>query len=292
MTNACGVPTPSVLQTSYATARIGWSAIGGALGYELRYRVKGTITWTPKTATATATFLDLTALKINSVYEYEMRLKCTTTGFSAYTATQEFSTSSCLPVTPSIKSMTTISITVEWTPQTGVSGYEVSYRKKGVTTWTPKLVTGATTSSTAITGLIKSTTYEIRMLTKCLATNGNSAYSNIIEVTTPAQSGANESALQMPTTTVSPVSKENRVTLSPNPTNGIVTLQINSAERGIGQIIVCDNLGRVMLKLKDIMLEEGVQVQEVNLSGLNNGVYFIRILKGEWQETRKILVNK
>lgn len=291
-TISCGVPTPSVLQINYAAARIGWTAIGGALGYELRYRVKGVTTWTIKTATATATFIDLTALKINTVYEYQMRLKCTTTGFSAYTIIKEFSTNSCLPVTPSVRGITTTSITVQWTPQTGVSGYEVSYRKKGATTWIAKSVTGAATSSFNLTALTKSTTYEIRMLTKCLATNGSSVYSDIIEAATPAQSGADEVSLEMPITTISQAAKENRMTISPNPTTGVIALQIQCIEKGVGDIMVSDNLGRVVLLQKNILIEEGQHVQELNLSSLNNGLYFVKLVKGQWQETHKILLNK
>ena len=42
-------------------------------------------------------------------------------------------------------------------------------------------------------------------------------YSNIIEATTPAQSGAEEASLEMPVATISQAVKENRMIVSPNP---------------------------------------------------------------------------
>jgi hypothetical protein len=55
---------------------------------------------------------------------------------------------------------------------------------------------------------------------------------------------------------------------------------------------VSDNLGRVVLQVKNIPLEKNDQSQILDLSQLNNGIYFIQIREGKWQETKKVLLHK
>ena len=199
---------------------------------------------------------------------------------------------SCPVVTPSVKSKTATSITLQWIAQTSASGYELQYRKKGTTTWTIKTLTGATINNNAITGLTKSTTYEMRMRAKCTITANTSVYSKTIETTTPAALVGDETASLIVFETVDIPKKDNTLVVYPNPTNGEVTLQINSAETGIGQITVRDYLGRQVLKLNDISLETGEQRLTIDLSKFNNGVYFIHLINGDFQTTEKILLHK
>ena len=82
------------------------------------------------------------------------------------------------------------------------------------------------------------------------------------------------------------------MTLSPNPTTGIVRIEIGSPETHTAQLTVTDYLGRVVFENRALLLEKGIQVQDVNLSGLGNGVYVVRLVSGGWQESHKILLRK
>lgn len=82
------------------------------------------------------------------------------------------------------------------------------------------------------------------------------------------------------------------MTLSPNPTTGIVRIEIGSPEVNTAQLTVTDYLGRVVFENRALVLDRGVQTQEVNLSGLSNGVYMIKLTNRDFITMRKVLLNK
>lgn len=92
----CIPPTnPSATATSNSTATINWNGVTGANGYQLRYRMQGTPTWTPVVINnGLATSTNLTSLQPNTTYQYQLRTKCSTNPltWSNYSAIQIFST--------------------------------------------------------------------------------------------------------------------------------------------------------------------------------------------------------
>lgn len=89
-----------------------------------------------------------------------------------------------------------------------------------------------------------------------------------------------------------PLSSLYYMTLSPNPTSGIVRIEIGSPETQIARMTVTDYLGRVVFDNKALVLQKGIQIQEVNLSDFSNGVYIVRLASGDFQVTQKVLVNR
>lgn len=93
---SCVPPTnPFATPTSSTTATVNWTSISGASGYQLRYRINGTTTWTPIVINSgTATSTNLTALEANTTYQYQLRTKCSTNPltWSNYSVIQSFST--------------------------------------------------------------------------------------------------------------------------------------------------------------------------------------------------------
>lgn len=86
---SCG--TPSSLNTSSitsASAALSWNAVSGASGYNVRYRVAGTSTWSNSTATSTT--MSVTSLTANTSYEFQVQAICTVTG--NYSASASFTT--------------------------------------------------------------------------------------------------------------------------------------------------------------------------------------------------------
>lgn len=86
-----------------------------------------------------------------------------------------------------------------------------------------------------------------------------------------------------------PANKE--VVISPNPSNGIVKIQFSSEENkkinGSYQIDVLNNSG-----VKILSLTNKIPDYTLNLSNLNNGVYFLRIYSGNFSTTKKISIIK
>ncbi len=88
---------------------------------------------------------------------------------------------SCDPPGLSVSSLTPTTCTLNWTNVSGVS-YTMRWKPQSSGTWTT--VTGLTTTSYALTGLIQSTAYEFQVLTVCASSS--SAYSASYNFTTPA----------------------------------------------------------------------------------------------------------
>ena len=76
--------------------KIGWLAVSDAVSYQLRYRIKGTETWSVKTAFGKE-FLILNALPCNTKFEYQIRSICSEDGsvYSDYSLSHYFITESC-----------------------------------------------------------------------------------------------------------------------------------------------------------------------------------------------------
>jgi hypothetical protein len=72
----CGAPQNILVETDGVGATVSWTAVPGAAGYQLRYRVQGSPTWTPVVINGAATSVVLNGLVAGLPYEYQMRTKC------------------------------------------------------------------------------------------------------------------------------------------------------------------------------------------------------------------------
>jgi hypothetical protein len=88
-----GVPVcsaPSGLNSTGITstgATIAWSAISGAVGYDVDYKINTSSTWISAATNTTLTSKNLSGLAPNTVYDWRVRTNCTVNS-SVYSATQ------------------------------------------------------------------------------------------------------------------------------------------------------------------------------------------------------------
>ena len=82
-------------------------------------------------------------------------------------------------------------------------------------------------------------------------------------------------------------------TLTPNPTDGRVAVEVNSEElkdkSGETTITVCNATGREVLKQKASTLNS--QLSTLNLEALPAGTYFVTVTIGGQSGTRKLVVK-
>lgn len=71
----------------------------------------------------------------------------------------------------------------------------------------------------------------------------------------------------------------------PNPASENLTIQLPQAAKGVS-IVVLDNLGKLVLN--DTMNSE---LKELNISDLEQGLYFVQITSGNVTETKKVIVK-
>lgn len=180
---------PTGLASSAITstgATVSWTAITGATSYNLQYKTSAATTWTTVTGITTNSKA-LTGLVAATTYNYQVQAVCSATSSSPYSTASSFTTAaapcSTAPTGLASSAITSTGATVSWTAAAGATSYNLQYKTAAATTWTT--VTGITTNSKALTGLVAATTYNYQVQTVCSATS-SSAYSTAVNFTTLA----------------------------------------------------------------------------------------------------------
>jgi hypothetical protein len=93
-TDASGCDSPTGLNATSITkqnATLGWSAVGGAVGYNLQWKLSSSSSWTAVSNLTTNSY-DLTGLSAGLSYDFRVQTKCTDTTTSQFSAPHTFST--------------------------------------------------------------------------------------------------------------------------------------------------------------------------------------------------------
>lgn len=174
----CG--TPGSLSTSNLTTSsvtLNWTAVSGALEYNLSYKTASSSTWIQITGPVTANSYDLQGLSEGAVYDWKVSATCA--DGTGNEAVSQFTT----PITcnaPTGLSSSAINInsaTLSWTAVSGAAGYDVEYKTAAATTWTVR-ATNLNALSVSLTGLSSYTAYDWRVRSNCGALSGTSSYSS------------------------------------------------------------------------------------------------------------------
>ncbi len=171
---SCDAPTGlSASSITSSGATLSWSAVSGALNYNLQYRVNGTSTWTT-VSSISGTSYNLSGLSGSTTYQWQVRTNCSSTN-SNYTAGANFTTSTVItcnaPTGLSASSITSSGATLSWSAVSGALNYNLQYRVNGTSTWTT--VSSISGTSYNLSGLSGSTTYQWQVRTNCSSTNSS-----------------------------------------------------------------------------------------------------------------------
>jgi Metallo-peptidase family M12B Reprolysin-like/Secretion system C-terminal sorting domain/Bacterial pre-peptidase C-terminal domain/Fibronectin type III domain len=166
--NATGLAASAITNTS---ATVSWTAVSGAISYDVDYKAAASATWINAATATTATSVALSGLTQGTVYDYRVRATCSA-GAGNYVAAQFTTTAPCGTVSGLASSAITSSgATVSWTALSGATNYDVDYKAASSATWI-NAVTGTTATSRAITGLAASTLYDWRVRGNCASGPG------------------------------------------------------------------------------------------------------------------------
>jgi hypothetical protein len=78
----------------------------------------------------------------------------------------------------------------------------------------------------------------------------------------------------------------------PNPFNPTTKIKFDVARVGDVKIVVYDVMGREVQTLVNESLKPGTYETSFDASALNSGVYFYRMVAGDYKETKKLLLLK
>lgn len=172
--NVAGLNASSITTTA---ATIGWSALGGALNYDVDYKLNSSATWINAATATTSLSVALSGLTASSLYDYRVRANCTgATG--AYTQAQftTAATPTCNTATGlAATAITSNSATVSWAAVSGGTTYDVDYKLNSSATWI-NAATATTSTSVALSGLSASSLYDWRVNANCNGIGLSSGY--------------------------------------------------------------------------------------------------------------------
>ena len=164
-----GCGDPAGLNASAITntsATLGWTAVSGALSYDVDYKLASGSTWTNAATATTATSVAVSGLTLGTTYDWRVRATCNA-GSGNYVQAQFTTTAPCnSPGGLNSSVITSSSATVSWGVVGGAASYDVDYKLASSSTWVNS-ITGTTASSRNITGLTASSLYDWRVRTNC-----------------------------------------------------------------------------------------------------------------------------
>jgi len=82
----------------------------------------------------------------------------------------------------------------------------------------------------------------------------------------------------------------NQVKISPNPTFGQSTIEFTSTKSGVVNLIISDVSGSI-LQSESLNITKATQRFEINLTNLNSGLYFVRLVDGNQSVTKRLIIN-
>ncbi len=321
---SCGAacPKPTLLPTTditYEGATLNWG--GNATDFEVAVKAATDATWPAEVAVSNATSYVVTDLMPETMYQFRVRAICdaaeglisdwvegtfttaelpcftyTVTGLAAntsyyaavkalcgngivesgYSDTVQFTTNACGRVTGVTTSgVTAHSVVVSWN-DSGVSKYKLEYGDRNFSEGNGTTIIVDNATSYTITNLDEDHNYSV--FVKAICEEGvEGDWSEQADFTTPEQGeGINE------------VSAANQLSIYPNPANDVTTIAV-SGVNGEVSITIVDMNGRVVAS--DSMSCEGDCTKSVEVSGLAQGAYFVRVNGENLSIVRKLIVK-
>lgn len=183
--SSCGTPTGlSASAITNTSATVSWSAVGGALSYDVDYKAASSGTWINAASGTTSLSANLSGLAIGTAYDWRVRANCSGES-SAYAQAQFTTTAPCnAPSGLNSSNISSSGATVSWSAVSGAVSYTVDYKAASSGTWI-NAASATTSTSVNLSSLSASTAYDWRVRTNC--SSGSSSYTQA-QFTTDAAS--------------------------------------------------------------------------------------------------------
>jgi hypothetical protein len=252
---------------TFTGATIAWTAgEEGQTNFELHITAAGVDTLVATTSNPCT----VTGLPSATAYTVTVRAVCGENNYSEWSAPANFTTATCQMAEGVRASATTATTaTITWTAN-GSSSYEVAYGITGTSRENCTRLT-ANTNSITINGLAEATAYDVYVRSVCAA-GVTSDWSDV--VTFETQDVAIDDV------------DNASISLYPNPASSTVTL---TGIEGEAMVTVVDMNGREVYT--QAINQSGNQTITIDVSGMSQGAYFVRITGERVNAIRKLIVR-
>jgi hypothetical protein len=268
---------PSDLHTTeigYTTATLAWDADASQNMWSIMVWNTGAAP-VEFTANGSSTFT-VTGLAASTGYYAAVKALCGG-GIveSNYSDTIQFTTATCAQVTGvNVTNITATGATVSWTP-TGASKYIIEYGDLNFTQGTGTTVVVENATSYTINGLDDDEDYSVFVMAVC-EEGVEGAWSDKVDFSTPAG------------TAVNIVDGASTISIYPNPASDVTTIALNGVS-GEVTITIVDMNGRTVQS--ETMTCEGDCTKRMEVSGLAQGAYFVRVSGEGMNQVKKLVVK-
>lgn len=298
----CNAPTglsSSGITSSGAT--VGWTAVTGAVSYDVDYKLASSGTWTNAATATTSLSVNLSDLTSASVYDWRVRTNCSSSGSSYVQAQFTTATVSTCPGTYDISTngssngAATISLNTDVFGLINPSGdndyyrfvintggtatitltnlpadYDINLYKSNGKSVLASSTNSGTTSET-ITRTFNAGTYYIRVLGYQNANNASNCYT--LRVQSGTASRENEFLVT------------NKVSVFPNPVSDKMTIHIDNL-KGVANVQVFDIYGKLVMQQTTSSTNT-----QLNVAKLASGVYMIKVMNDGKESRVKVVKN-
>ena len=274
------VTTLAATDVTYEAATLNGTITAGSeeiTAQGFKYKASTATEWT--TVSATGENIAATVNNLTAETAYEYKAFATTASGTVEGEVMNFTTVAAPVVAPTVTTLAATGITHETATLNGtisagsetITAQGFEYKTEGVEVWSSVEADGENMSAT-LSDLEASTTYEFRAFA---TTESGNTYGETMTFTTLSASGLEqiESGLS--------------AIVYPNPAKDKATLSLKGLKAN-ATITISDLQGRIILSDK---LQAGVESHEIDTSGFESGVYYIRVISGNNVNTQKLIVE-
>jgi len=254
------LPTDNSTDVSYSSFLIDWDAISNVDSYQYQISTTNDFTSIIRSGNTSLTDKTITSLTPNTLYYWRVRGE-NVNGYSPWSTLWSFTTETAVMVAPTLISpannstdISYASVSFSWNSTFGASEYifEISQDNTFSTGVTTQNIAGTTNT---LSGLNENTQYFWRVA----STDG---------VTTSSWSTVWNFTTENPTL-ITDINKS-LIKIHPNPAQNYIVIQVSKLK--IMNIEVLDMTGKVLINISDYSNQS-----RVDISNLQNGIYFVRI---------------
>jgi hypothetical protein len=301
-------------------AGVSWAAVSGAANYEVDYKLNSSATWVNAATAITATSATLSGLTASSLYDWRVRANCTAVGLSSAYTQAQFTTvavNTCTDILePNGTSATAgaINTGTDYTAQISSNGdndyytfsnttalkkirvtltnlpfdYDMKlYRPSGALQATSQ--NGGTTAEKILYNPTSNTNvgaYRVYVYGYAGAFSNTQCYTLRVDLSATNFTSAPEAAENNKVETV-----RGGLKVYPVPASSAVTISFDTYTKGSSTIIITNQLGVEVLR-KKVGVDNGINITNIDVSGLQAGVYSVKVVNGKNVQTQKMMINR
>lgn len=325
-TAPCLAPTtlPTTVITS-SSATVNWSAVSGAINYDVQYKTNASLIWVDAAFATTATSVSLSGLTASTLYDWQVRSHCSDgsiTGYSSgqfntlsvvicpdqYEPNETLGTAANIPVAIDIKAQIASSTDNDYYAFNNTSAqkkikitltnlpadYDMKLYKNSTL-----LATSANTGLTAeaiVYNATKVNTYRTYVYGKPGVFNNSQCYTLNIQLsaTNFSKNGLatdDNDDIANGTNNNQALTLRNGLRLYPVPAANTVTVSFDAFTKGNAEIIIINQLGQKVL-YKRVQVSDGINFNTIDITSLKGGVYTVKVHNGTGFQVMKMIIIK